>query len=91
MLPMTEEKRQEILAQNKAMADKALRVLAAAIRLCGMRSLGSPFAAPLSPDRTHNPDVFLRAPLWRQRLRTWLGNPNSMTRVHGRMRGWDRN
>ena len=30
MLPMTEEKRQEILAQNKAMADKALRVLAAA-------------------------------------------------------------
>lgn len=33
MLPMTEEKRQEILAQNKAMADKALRVLAAAIRL----------------------------------------------------------
>ena len=31
--PMTEEKRQEILAQNKAMADKALRVLAAAIRL----------------------------------------------------------
>ena len=25
MLPMTEEKRQEILAQNKAMADKALR------------------------------------------------------------------
>ena len=33
MLPMTEEKRQEILAQNKTMADKALRVLAAAIRL----------------------------------------------------------
>ena len=33
MLPMTEEKRQEILAQNKAMADKALRVLAAAIPL----------------------------------------------------------
>ena len=30
--PMTEEKRQEILAANKAMADKALRVLAAAAR-----------------------------------------------------------
>ena len=30
--PMTEEKRQEIMAQNKAMADKALRVLAAAKR-----------------------------------------------------------
>lgn len=31
-LPMTDEKRREILADNKAMADKALRVLAAAKR-----------------------------------------------------------
>ncbi len=30
--PMTDEKRQEIMAANKAMADKALRVLAAAMR-----------------------------------------------------------
>lgn len=33
VLPMTEEKRSAILAENKAMADKALRVLAAAERL----------------------------------------------------------
>ncbi len=33
ILPMTEEKRAAILADNKAMADKALRVLAAAERL----------------------------------------------------------
>ena len=33
MLPMTEEYRQEILRGNKAMADKALRVLACATRL----------------------------------------------------------
>ena len=33
ILPMTEEKRAAILAENKAMADKALRVLAAAARL----------------------------------------------------------
>ena len=32
-VPMTEEKREEILAQNKAMADKALRVLAVAKRI----------------------------------------------------------
>ena len=32
-VPMTEEKRAEIMAANKAMADKALRVLAAAMRL----------------------------------------------------------
>lgn len=35
ILPMTEEKRTEILVSNKAMADKALRVLAAAQRLWG--------------------------------------------------------
>lgn len=33
MLPMTEEIREEILRQNQAMADQALRVLAAAMRL----------------------------------------------------------
>lgn len=59
-------------------------------RLCSMTSLGAPFAAPVAPVRTHNPDVFIRYPLWHQRLRTWLGNPSSMERVHGRMRGWDR-
>ena len=37
ILPMTEEKRSRILADNKAMADKALRVLAAAQRLWGDR------------------------------------------------------
>ncbi|MGN0777792.1 MAG: spore germination protein [Aristaeellaceae bacterium] len=62
----------------------------AAIRLCGMRSLGSPFAAPLAPDRTHNPDVFLRYPLWRQRLRTWLASSRRMERITGPMRGFDR-
>ena len=62
----------------------------AAVRLCGMRSLGAPYAAPVAPMRTHNPDMAFRLPLWRQRLRTWLGNPDGMTRVHGRMRGWDR-
>lgn len=61
-----------------------------AVRLCGMTSLGSPFAAPVAPVRTHNPDVFIRYPLWHQRLRTWLGNPFSMERSRGRMRGWDR-
>ena len=62
----------------------------ATVRLCGMTSLGTPFAAPVAPVRTHNPDVFTRWPIWRQRLRTWLGNPRSMERIHGRMRGWDK-
>lgn len=40
VLPMTEEKRREFLAANKAMADRALRVLAAAQRLWPERPAG---------------------------------------------------
>ncbi len=60
-----------------------------AVRLCAMRSLGSPYGAPVSPERTHNPDIALRLPLWHQRLRTWLGDARGMTRTVGRMRRWD--
>lgn len=60
------------------------------IRLCAMRSLGSPFAAPLAPDRVHNPDLFIRYPIWRQRLRGWLANPQEIRRITGSMRGFGR-
>ena len=63
---------------------------AGVIRLCGMTSLGSPFAAPMAPIRTRNPDGWLRLPIWRQRARLWLANPDDLERTHGRMRGWDR-
>lgn len=68
----------------------ALLMAVMVVRMCSMTSLGSPFAAPVAPLRTHNPDGFIRLPIWRQRLRTWLGNPTNMERIHGRMRGWDR-
>lgn len=68
----------------------ALLMIVVLVRLCAMTSLGAPFAAPLAPARTHNPDVLVRAPIWRQRLRAWLGNANTMERLHGRMRRWDR-
>ncbi len=45
MRPMTEEKRQSILAENKAMADRALRVLAAA-----QRSWGDTLPEDISPE-----------------------------------------
>lgn len=60
------------------------------IRLCGMTSLGSPFAAPMAPVRTRNPDGWTRAPLWRQRSRAWTANPADLVKTRGRMRGWDR-
>lgn len=67
-----------------------LFLAAGVIRLCGMQSLGAPFAAPLSPMRERNPDGLTRLPIWRQRARTWLANPTDRIRTHGRMRGWDR-
>lgn len=52
----------------------------------GMQSLGRPYLAPLSPKRAHNPDLIYRAPIYRQRLRTYLANPFAMLRLRGRMR-----
>lgn len=59
---------------------------AAIIRLCSLRSLGSPYAAPIAPLREHNPDLWLRWPIWYQRLRTWLANPAHRSRTDGPMR-----
>lgn len=55
-------------------------------RMAGLQSLGSPYLAPSSPYRTHNPDLVWRGPLFRQRLRTWLARPQSMLRLRGPMR-----
>ena len=54
--------------------------------VAGMESLGQPYLAPDSPRRSHNPDLFLRAPTFRQRLRAYLADPTQMDRAHGRMR-----
>ena len=35
--------------------------------LCGMRSVGIPYVAPVAPRRPHNPDILLRLPVWMQR------------------------
>ncbi|MBQ8654574.1 MAG: spore germination protein [Clostridia bacterium] len=53
------------------------------IRLCAVRSLGSPYAAPLSPVRLHNPDTLMRFPVWMQTVRTWLASPEAMRRAMG--------
>lgn len=58
--------------------------------LCGMSSLGLPYMAPLSPKRSHNPDVFFRMPVWQQRFRTYIADENAKKRSDGRMRLWER-
>lgn len=59
------------------------------IRTCSLQSLRSPYLAPLSPGRMHNPDVLLRAPLWHQRCSTWLANARFRMRINGRARAWE--
>ena len=50
------------------------------LSVCGLRSLGFPYAAPVAPFRPHNPDILARLPLKLQRKRmfyarsdSWLG------------------
>ena len=65
-----------------------LAVCAVAIRVGGLRSFGSPYLAPVTPMRVHNPDLVVRMPIWRQRLRAWTGDVQHQQRARGRMRRW---
>ena len=56
------------------------------MRVAGMQSLGRPYLAPSTPGRAHNPDLLVRAPVYRQRLRGYLAFPGRMLRARGRMR-----
>ena len=67
-----------------------LFLAAGTVRLCSLTSLGSPYAAPLSPPRAHNPDGLVRGPVWLQRWRTWLAAADDRLRIGGPMRRWDR-
>ena len=58
------------------------------LRVAGMQSLGRPYLAPTAPRRVHNPDLLLRAPVYRLRLRGDTANPRAMLRALGRMRRW---
>ncbi len=43
-------------------------------KVCSMRSFGSPYCAPLSPWRPHNPDILIRMPIWFQKLPLFFAN-----------------
>ncbi len=60
------------------------------MRTLSQTSLFSPLCAPFAPRRVANPDLTLRYPIWRQRLRGYLSNPASMLRTSGRMRAWEK-
>ena len=60
------------------------------LHIFAQTSLGAPLCAPFAPRRAHNPDLALRMPVWRQRLRGYLSNPAAMLRSRGRMRAWEK-
>ncbi len=60
--------------------------VAIVMRVAGMHSLGRPYLAPSTPKRARNPDLVVRAPVYRQRLRSYLARPGRMLRARGRMR-----
>lgn len=68
----------------------ALCLLLLMLRIFSQTSLGAPLCAPFAPRRARNPDLALRYPIWRQRLRGYLANPYAMLRSRGRMRGWEK-
>ena len=37
------------------------------VSLCGMKSFGFPYMAPVAPPRPHNPDLLVRLPIWLQK------------------------
>lgn len=63
-----------------------LAAVALIMRVAGMQSFGRPYLAPSTPRRTRNPDLVVRAPVYRQRLRGYLAWPWRMQKARGRMR-----
>ncbi len=55
-----------------------------------LHSFGVPYYAPISPPRPHNPDLLVRYPLWKQRLRGFYAQAGQRVRAWGRVRSWDR-
>lgn len=44
---------------------------------CSMKSFGVPFFSPIAPKMKVNPDVFIRQPVWKQKMRPdYLNTPN---------------
>ena len=53
-----------------------------AIALCGMKSFGFPYMAPVAPPRPHNPDLVLRLPVWLQRKPMYFAAHSGKNSLH---------
>lgn len=52
-------------------------LIAISIQLSGLHSFGIPYLAPVAPHRRHNPDIFLRLPLRKQKREMFFTQKNS--------------
>lgn len=55
---------------------------------CALESFGVPYFAPFAPKMPHNPDLFLRLPLYMQRMTPPMFRPKQRVRSTA-PRGWD--
>ena len=65
----------------------SLAAFALLVGLCGMRSLGCPYLAPVAPGRPHNPDILLRLPVWMQRRPMYFASRAARARAEARAKG----
>ncbi len=79
-----------IMAGFDGYAGLMIGVFVLLMRVFGLTSMRFPYAAPYAPDRPANPDLMFRLPIWRQRLRGFIANPQHMDRTLGRMRAWEK-
>ena len=55
---------------------------------CSMKCFGVPYFTPVAPKTEVNPDVIIRQPIWKQRMRPDLLNNPNKTRTGKIVRGW---
>jgi spore germination protein KA len=56
--------------------------------ICGMKSFGVPFLAPVAPKTNSSPDIIIRQPIFKQKDRPDFNNPVDSKRTGPKVRGW---
>lgn len=78
----------ELLAATFGLVGVAGGIIATMVVLCGMKSLGVPYLAPIGPKTTPGYDMVLRGPLYSQELRPDELNPQAKRRQASVSRQW---
>lgn len=77
-----------LVASTLGLVGIALGLLILTVQLCGMKSFGMPYMAPVSPKTTPHLDVVLRGPVFKRSMRPDELNPKDPTRQPPVARSW---